>query len=55
MSASPPEVPNDHKNYSETNSRREKKKCGRREGDLHPLFQAVTHLAWVAIRPEKEK
>ena len=25
MSASPPEVPNDHKNDSETNSRREKK------------------------------
>ena len=25
MSASPPEVPNDHKNYSETNSIREKK------------------------------
>ena len=32
-----------------------RKKSVRREGDLHPLLQAVTHLAQVAMRPEKEK
>lgn len=33
----------------------ERNKCGRREEDLHPLLQEVTHLARVAMRPEKEK
>ena len=34
---------------------KEKKKYRRSEGVFYPLFQAVTHLALVAMRPEKEK
>ena len=55
MSPSPPQVPNDHENDSETKYWREReKKCGRRE-DFDPLLQAVTHPACVAPRPEREK
>ena len=46
-------MPNDHENDSET--RGEKNNCGRREGDLHPLLQAGTHLVLVAMRPDKKR
>ena len=46
-------MPNDHENDSETLG--EKNNCGRREGDLHPLLQAGTHLALVAMRPDKKR
>ena len=55
MSASPPEVPNDHKNDSGTNSRREKKVLKKERRPSSAFSSSNAHLARVVMRPEKEK